>query len=147
MDIQKVEPIDLDAVKRLVEQVSESDVLPELSEEGKATFKSRVLPDIESTFDDGRFLSLKVVVSGNIVGFGALREGNYLTHLFVSKSMQGSGLGKQLLDALFESTAATEIKLRSSVNAVGFYKSYGFETTSAESVFNGVRFVPMCLVR
>ena len=147
MDILTVEPTDLDAVKHLITEVSESDVLPELSEEGMATFKSRVLPDIESTFDSDRFHSLKVVSSGSIVGFGALREGNYLTHLFVSKHMQGCGLGKQLLDTLLQSTDATEINLRSSVNASGFYQSYGFEATAAESEFNGIRFVPMRLVR
>ena len=146
MDIQAVKPIDLEAIKHLVKEVSEVDVLPELSEEGRATFKSRVLPDIASTFNRDQFLSLKAVASGGIIGFGALREGNYITHLFVSKSEQGSGLGKRLLDTLLQSTDATEINLRSSVNAVGFYKSYGFETTGAESEFNGIRFVPMRFV-
>ncbi|WP_368073959.1 GNAT family N-acetyltransferase [Marinomonas sp. FW-1] len=39
------------------------------------------------------------------------------------------------------------ISLRSSVNVVGFYESYGFEVTRSEADFNGIRFVPMCLVR
>ena len=40
-----------------------------------------------------------------------------------------------------------EISLRSSVNAVGFYESYGFEATGSEADFNGIRFVPMSLAR
>jgi predicted GNAT family N-acyltransferase len=59
--------------------------------------------------------------------------------------MQGQGIGKRLLSALLNTTDSTEISLRSSVNAVGFYKSYGFEVTGNEADFNGIRFVPMSL--
>jgi hypothetical protein len=47
----------------------------------------RVLPDVVMTLDAERFQTLKVVSAGEIVGFGALRDGYYLTHLFVSQSM------------------------------------------------------------
>ena len=147
MDIQKVDMADLELVKHFVSQVSEVDVLPHLNDQGKAEYKARVLPDIVTTFDTTRFQTLKVVDSGEIVGFAALRDGNYLTHLFVSKSMQGQGIGKRLLSVLLDTTDATEISLRSSVNAVGFYESYGFEATGSEADFNGIRFVPMSLAR
>ncbi|WP_392386452.1 GNAT family N-acetyltransferase [Marinomonas primoryensis] len=107
----------------------------------------RVLPDVVMTLDAERFQTLKVVSAGEIVGFGALRDGYYLTHLFVSQSMQGQGVGKQLLSTLLNTTDAKEISLRSSINAVGFYESYGFEATGNESNFNGIRFVPMRLIR
>ena len=147
MDIQKVDMADLELVKHFVSQVSEVDVLPHLNDQGKAEYKARVLPDIVTTFDTTRFQTLKVVDSGEIVGFAALRDGNYLTHLFVSKSMQGQGIGKRLLSVLLDTTDAIEISLRSSVNAVGFYESYGFEATGSEADFNGIRFVPMSLAR
>ncbi|WP_417528201.1 GNAT family N-acetyltransferase [Marinomonas shanghaiensis] len=147
MEILHVELTDLDAVKQCVTQVSEVDVLPYFNEQGKMAYKSRVLSDIVTTFDGDRFQTLKVVCSGEIIGFGALRDGNYLTHLFVSTSMQGQGIGKRLLGALLDTTEAKEISLRSSVNAVGFYKSCGFEMTGSEADFNGIRFVPMCLAR
>lgn len=145
MDIQKVDMADLELVKHFIGQVSAVDVLPHFNDQGKAEYKARVLPDIVTTFDIERFQTLKAVCAGEIVGFGALRDGNYLTHLFVSKSMQGQGIGKRLLSALLNTTDSTEISLRSSVNAVGFYKSYGFEVTGNEADFNGIRFVPMSL--
>ena len=147
MDIQQVDVADLEPVKLLISQVSAVDVLPNFNDQGKAEYQARVLPDIITAFDTERFQTLKVVDSGEIVGFAALRDGNYLTHLFVSKSVQGQGVGKRLLSALLDTTDTKEISLRSSVNAVGFYESYGFEVTGSEADFNGIRFVPMCLER
>ncbi|MDP5055513.1 MAG: GNAT family N-acetyltransferase [Marinomonas hwangdonensis] len=147
MDIRQVEFLDLESIKYFVTEVSEIDVLPRFNDQGKAEYKARVLPDIVKTFDTACFKALKVVCTGEIVGFGALRDGNYLTHLFVSKAVQGQGIGKRLLDTLLNKTNAEKISLRSSVNAVGFYESYGFEATGSEADFNGIRFVPMCLTR
>lgn len=147
MEIQKITKEDLVAVTNLVSEISEKDVLPLLSEDGKQEYKNRVLPDLSTTFDEERFLSIKVVSNGDMLGFAALRDGNYLTHLFVSSSQQGSGLGRELLNYLLNHTDASEISLRSSVNAVGFYNRCGFEATGDEASFNGIRFVPMSLVR
>jgi GNAT superfamily N-acetyltransferase len=147
MDIQQVEFVDLESVKRFISQVSEMDVLPNFNDQGKAEYKMRVLPDVVMTLDTERFQTLKVISAGEVIGFGALRDGYYLTHLFVSQSMQGQGVGKQLLSTLLNTTDAKEISLRSSINAVGFYESYGFEATGNESNFNGIRFVPMRFIR
>ncbi|BDX02040.1 hypothetical protein MACH16_07880 [Marinomonas pontica] len=147
MDIQKVDMADLELVKHFIGQVSAVDVLPHFNDQGKAEYKARVLADIVTTFDIERFQTLKAVCAGKIVGFGALRDGNYLTHLFVSKSLQRQGIGKRLLSALLNMTEANEISLRSSVNAIGFYESYGFKATGSEADFNGIRFVSMCLTR
>lgn len=147
MDIQQVEFVDLESVKRFISQVSEMDVLPNFNDQGKAEYKLRVLPDVVMTLDTERFQTLKVISAGEIIGFGALRDGNYLTHLFVSKSMQGQGVGRQLLSTLLNMTDTKEISLRSSINAVGFYESYGFEATGNEAEFNGIRFVPMRFIR
>lgn len=147
MEIQKVDFTDLDDAKRFVSQVSEVDVLPHFNDQGKAEYKARVLADIVTTFDIERFQTIKAVCAGKIVGFGALRDGNYLTHLFVSNSLQRQGIGKRLLSALLNMTEANEISLRSSVNAIGFYESYGFKATGSEADFNGIRFVSMCLTR
>jgi predicted N-acetyltransferase YhbS len=147
MDIQSVELKDFDSIKRLIKDVSERDIFPKLSARGKMAYRTHILPDVYSAFDDRQFYSLKVVSDGEIVGFGSLREGRYLTYLFVSKTIQGKGLGRRLINVLLESTTAKEISLRSSVNAIGFYKSCGFEVTGEEAEFHGIRFVPMRLVR
>ncbi|EGA72293.1 GCN5-like N-acetyltransferase [Vibrio sinaloensis DSM 21326] len=73
MEIQKVQKADLDAVTRLVSEVSAKDVLPLLNAQGKKEYKDRVLPDLATTFDDENFSSIKAVSSGEILGFAALR--------------------------------------------------------------------------
>jgi len=147
MEIQKVLKSDLGTVTRLVSEVSDKDVLPLLNAQGKQEYKDRVLPDLATTFDDEKFSSIKAVSGGEILGFAALRDGNYLTHLFVASSQQGAGLGHTLLNHLLNQTNAREVSLRSSVNAVGFYNRNGFVATGEEAEFNGIRFVPMSLVR
>ena len=143
MDILKVSPDDVDAVRQLIEAVSEVDILPVFSEQGKAEYKARVLPDIKQAFDMQRFYALKISDSGVLLGFAALKEGSYLTHLFVSKAIQGCGMGRKLLEELMASTTASEMSLRASLNAAGFYESLGFTKTGPESDFNGIKFVPM----
>ncbi|KJG40643.1 acetyltransferase [Photobacterium angustum] len=147
MEIQKVLKSDLEAVTKLVSEVSDKDVLPLFNEQGKQEYKDRVLPDLVTTFEHEKFSSVKVVSDGEVLGFAALRDGNYLTHLFVANSQQGSGLGRALLNHLLNQTDAREVSLRSSVNAVEFYNRNGFVTTGEEAEFNGIRFVPMSLVR
>ncbi|MFB9217754.1 GNAT family N-acetyltransferase, partial [Vibrio sinaloensis] len=51
MEIQKVLKSDLEAVTRLVSEVSDKDVLPLFNEQGKQEYKDRVLPDLVTTFD------------------------------------------------------------------------------------------------
>lgn len=147
MEFHRVTNKDLTAVKQLIITVSNSDVLPLLNTQGQQEYQKVILPGIEVTFDQANFTSIKALLNGRLVGFAALREGHYLTHLFVDKSAQGKGVGKQLLDQLLGLTTADTITLRSSINAVNFYRSYGFHTTGDEADFNGIRFVPMGLQR
>lgn len=147
MEIQKPLKADLDAVTRLVSEVSAKDVFPLLNAQGKQEYKDRVLLGLATIFDDKKFSSVKAVSGAEVLGFAALRDGNYLTHLFVANSQQGSGLGRTLLNHLLNHTDAREVSLRSSVNAVGFYIRNGFVATGEEAEFNGIRFVPMSLVR
>ncbi|WP_028024054.1 GNAT family N-acetyltransferase [Enterovibrio calviensis] len=147
MEIKAVNLSDVAAVQTLIATVSEHDVLPLFNAQGREEYKTRVLPDIQTTFDESQFTTIKADHDGEVVGFAALRDGNYVTHLFVSKSCQGTGLGRKLLTSLLNSTTEKEIRLRSSVNAVQFYEHVGFETAGDEASFNGIRFVPMTLVR
>ncbi|MEZ8826000.1 GNAT family N-acetyltransferase [Vibrio amylolyticus] len=147
MDISIATEHDSEAISKLFREVSNVDILPHFNEQGKEQYESSVLPDLTTTFNKERFVTLKVMSSGNLLGFGAIRDKNYITHIFVSKEAQGLGVGTQLLNALLASTNNDNISLRSSVNAVDFYQSNGFKATSDESNFNGIRFVPMALSR
>ena len=146
MEILKVKETDLEALTQLVSEVSKVDVLPLFNAQGQQEYKQRVLPDLATALDDEKFVSVKAVANGKIVGFAALRSGNYLTHLFVANAAQGTGVGRDLLRFVLQTTDANEISLRSSVNAVNFYRHHGFVATDQEAEFNGIRFVPMSLI-
>ncbi len=147
MKIQQVNSTDIDAVTSLVSEVSDIDILPLFNSQGQQEYKKHVLPDLVTAIDDRRYLSVKAVSGGKLVGFAALRDNNYVMYLFVDKSTQGTGVGSQLLHFLLNTTDAKEINLRSSINAVGFYIRNGFKPSGDESEFNGIRFVPMTLER
>ncbi|MGL1316435.1 GNAT family N-acetyltransferase [Vibrio parahaemolyticus] len=85
--------------------------------------------------------------NSKVIGFAALRENDCITHLFIDTNFQNKGLGKLLLDKLLSLTESSEVRLRSSVNAQKFYDSQGFVATEGEQNVNGVRFLPMRLVR
>ena len=122
-------------------------VLPHFNEQGKQEYIARVLTDIKATFDHDNFVTVKAVSNDTLLGFAAMKAGNYLTHLFVSHQVLGRGIGQTLLQHLLNATDELEIKLRSAVNAVDFYLKHGFEITEQEGEFNGIRFVPMSSIR
>lgn len=146
MEIKEVSLDDLDAVVSLVARVSQVDIFPHFSLQGKETFACKVLPDVEKTFDKARFQSLKVLDGDKLIGFGSIRDGEYITHLFIDKASQGAGLGKCLMDRLLALSIGTEVRLRASVNAVHFYEQQGFKATDTESEVTGIRFVSMSRV-
>ncbi len=143
MLIEATEHSDLAAVAKLVASVSEASIFPYFSEEGRSLFAAKVLPDVQTAFDREHFQSLKITQDNKVIGFGAIREKSYITHLFVDNNYQGKGLGKLLLKHLLALATAEEIRLRASVNAVTFYQSQGFIASNSEQEINGIRFVPM----
>lgn len=147
MDILKATQSDSEDIIKLVNDVSEIDVIPHFNAKGKEQYRRSVLPDLTTTFDDDRFASFKALESGKLLGYGAIRDNHYVTHIFVAKDAQGLGVGRALLNALLETTDNEIINLRSSVNAVDFYQTYGFQASGEESEFKGIRFVPMALNR
>ena len=147
MEISKVQSGDLNSVINLIEDVSFSDILPHLNDDGKSEFTNRIIPDVKTTFYDSNFQTVKLVKNNKIVGFVAIRDENYLTHLFIAKSEQGQGFGRLLLENILSKHSGKTISLRSSVNAVSFYESCGFNCSGPESQVNGLRFVPMQIER
>ncbi|MDG2784132.1 GNAT family N-acetyltransferase [Vibrio parahaemolyticus] len=114
---------------------------------GKCCFLQKVRSDVETTFDKSKFQNLKLIENNKVIGFAALRENNCITHLFIDTNFQNKGLGKLLLNKLLSLTESSEVRLRASVNAQNFYQSQGFVATEGEQNIDGVRFVPMRLVR
>ncbi|WP_198158348.1 GNAT family N-acetyltransferase [Enterovibrio coralii] len=141
--IEKASPDDIQTITALVKRVAAHDVLPHFSAEGKAFFLDIVLRDVKTTFENASYHTFKLVDNDKLVGFSALREGNYLTHLFVDKCVQGKGWGAALLTRTFSFATSDEVTMRASVNAVPFYEKFGCEAIREEEEVNGIRFVNM----
>ncbi len=147
MEFSNVQSVDADRILELVTDVSETDVLPLFDAKGKQAFFGQVIPGLKIAILGTNSTAIKAEQNGEIVGFAALRNGNYLTHLFVAKHAQGQGTGRLLVDNLLETTNAAQISVRASINAMHFYIRYGFVATGTEGEVNGIRFVPMMLSR
>ncbi|AUJ70449.1 MULTISPECIES: GNAT family N-acetyltransferase [unclassified Pseudoalteromonas] len=147
ININAIQGEDADAIERLMREVSEADVLPNFSQLGKDTYLNEIIPEVTQVMCNANFVGAKALINGELIGFALLRDGNYLTHLFVAKSAQGKGVGRQLLDTVLASTSAAQISLCSSLNAASFYLALGFQATGQEAQKNGIRFVPMKLDR
>ncbi|GAL35329.1 hypothetical protein JCM19240_3699 [Vibrio maritimus] len=64
MEVDIVSKNDLSSIHALVKEVATIDVLPLLNTQGQNEFLTRVLGDIESTFDTSSYYSVKALVEG-----------------------------------------------------------------------------------
>lgn len=79
----------------------------------------------------------------DICAYLAMRDGNYLYHLFTAEAYQRQGLARDLWLHAVTETAAPVIKLSSSIYAVPVYQCLGFECAGEPSDFEGYRYQPM----
>lgn len=148
MEIVETSIKDICLVVDLITRVSELDIMTHFNEQGRRVFASKIPTDVETAFNSKHFQSLKVLDADKLVGFGAIRDSNYITHLFIDKAYQGTGLGKLLMVQLLALSNlnlphTNLVRLRSSVNAIKFYEKMGFKATDVESQVDGIRFIPM----
>ncbi|AOT10715.1 GNAT family N-acetyltransferase [Pseudoalteromonas luteoviolacea] len=145
MQYRTIEHADLVQVSNIVSEVSNIDILPHFCKQGKSEFINRVIPDLEATMNSAIFNTIVATDNEQIVGFAAIRERNYITHVFVSKNAQGKGIGKALVKKLLTFAQGKQVSLRASVNARSFYEALGFCATEPEGRFNGIRFISMSI--
>ena len=62
-----------------------------------------------------------------------------ITHLAVLPVMRVQGIGSQFINYVTTSLKLTEIRAETDQDAVGFYRSCGFETVEIESRYPGVQ--------
>ncbi|OHY94694.1 GNAT family N-acetyltransferase [Vibrio rotiferianus] len=148
MEIVKAQTNDIIKVADLVSKVAQRHILERFTEEGKRRFLARIGQDVTRAITHRDFFALAAFRDSKVVGFAALKDDNYLTHLFVATEVQGHGLGKQLLDTILDSTQdkpRSYVRLRSAPNAISFYQKHGFERTDDLCEKEGIRYVPMRL--
>ncbi|MFG1496226.1 GNAT family N-acetyltransferase [Saccharospirillum sp. HFRX-1] len=131
---------DLDAIADAAHQ---HQIYPLLSAAGVETLEQQRSRRWQRPLNDDGFGALKATLGDGTVGYIRWRDDYFVFALYVALDHQGQGIGRQLLDAMLAQCPATDIHLRSSINAVGFYQRYGFVAEGDEAVIDGIRFVPM----
>lgn len=80
-----------------------------------------------------------------ILGFADLSKDGLLNCFYIHKDHQGEGLGKILINQVFEKAKQSGLQVittESSITAKGFFEHYGFECITAQTrVINSVEFV------
>jgi len=134
---------DLDAIFSLANEVLEQQVFPALSKAGINTILNSLNKNTSNIFNKHVYQALKVEIEGKIVGYIAVQHGNHITQLYVDTEYQGRGIGTLLIKEIIKRTSYPLLTVRSSLNAVPFYKKIGFIPTGSESEINGISFLPM----
>lgn len=138
---------DITSLDAIADAAHQRQVYPLLSAEGVATLEGQRDERWRWPLNDGGYRCLKATQQGRTLGYIRWRDEHFVFALYVALDHQGRGVGRRLLDAMLVQCSASTIRLRSSINAVGFYQHYGFVAEGDESDFNGIRFVPMAYRR
>lgn len=99
--------------------------------------------DLHMAFLRGRYHLLVAECGGEIVGACSLRNGNFLSLLFVESEYHRRGIGQALVEEMCRHvricTEHKEITVMASPYAVDFYKKLGFEAVGPEETVSGIR--------
>lgn len=96
---------------------------------------------------DNAFQHYIYLFDNKIAGYLALKDGNYLYHLFVSEQYQGKGIAKTLWHHAIAQSPSDCYTLRSSLFAIPVYKRFGFVEDGERGEKDGIGFQPMTLKR
>lgn len=143
VDISPVAPDDLETLNAITDEVSEAQVFPVQPEAGCATLREGRKTKLANLHDAQKHPALKASVQGVVVGYITWRDDHFVTALYVDLNHQKCGIGGRLMDAMIEQVSSPIIRLRASVNSVGFYQRYGFVAEGDTQTLKGIRFVPM----
>lgn len=137
------------SASQLVCKVFDENVAPGFTEQGCSEFKLYAAPEAMR----GRIVEGAIVLAARyndkLVGIAEIRSSQHLGLLFVDSAAQGKGIGKELIEMVFENcrkAGTNEVTVNSSPNSRTFYKSCGFVAQDEEQLINGIRFVPMTYV-
>lgn len=80
-------------------------------------------------------------IGGTIVGFAELEDNGHIDCFYVHKDFQRSGVGKQLMEKIFDTAqkkGITKLFAESSISALLFFNSFGFVTVKSNIVERGM---------
>jgi GNAT superfamily N-acetyltransferase len=124
-------------------------VAPTCTEEGRREFESDASPQKlrQRAVANHFFIALDKKTP---VGAADMRRDGYLKLLFVKKSHQNRGIGRELLDRCIEEARAggtplSKVTVKAAVNAVSFYEKLGFVRDGDVQETKGIRYIPLSL--
>lgn len=103
--------------------------------------------DLYVSFLKGEYQLMVAVDRGEVIGAGSIRNGNFLSLLFVDERYHKRGVGscilKKLCEYLKNEAGEKYVVLQAAPYAVEFYRKQGFRAVRPEMEFSGIRVTPM----
>lgn len=96
---------------------------------------------------EGKYLILVALHEGKVVGEISVRNGNFISLLFVEEAYHRKGIGRELLRRMAEYMKEERHEIYMTVKAapyaVGFYRKLGFRVSRPEEEISGIRVTSM----
>ncbi|MBQ2803266.1 MAG: GNAT family N-acetyltransferase [Lachnospiraceae bacterium] len=114
------------------------------SEEGiKNFFEFITDDDLYVSFLKGDYQMMVALDEGRIIGAASIRNSNHLSLLFVDEDYHRRGVGRKLMERLFEylklEAGERYMSLNAAPYAIHFYHKLGFRTVRPEKEYSGIR--------
>lgn len=117
------------------------------TEEGIQNFKDFITDnELFRSFLNGKYILFVACRGGQVIGMVSVRNGNHISLLFVDEEFHRQGVGRALLNYVFEFVKAKSchsITVFAAPYGVEFYHRIGFEDLGAERHRDGIRYTPM----
>lgn len=118
------------------------------TQEGIANFEEFIRSDtLYQSFLIGSYQMLVAICEGEIIGMASVRNRNHLSLLFVKEEFHRKGVGRRLMQRLFdylkEEQGEKEMTVWAAPYAVSFYEKLEFRPLGPEQVVDGIRITTM----
>jgi GNAT superfamily N-acetyltransferase len=136
------------SVSDLVARVFMEYIAPLYAPGGVREFFRYIDPDALRERCQKNHFSLIALHEETIVGIIMIRDSGHVSLLFVDKSFQGQGIGRELLNRAIsvcrsKKPELNKLTVNSSPNSVAAYRKFNFQETASEQVIKGIRSIPM----
>jgi len=101
--------------------------------------------EFEKRLSSTKYSNFVYLVKNKVIGYISITEENHLYHLFVNEAHQGRGISRKLWHYAISDRTTSRYTVRSSINAIPIYKSFGFKESEASASKDGIDFQPMVL--
>jgi len=147
MEYRAGSPADAEAIAALIASF-QRELTDDPSGAGAEHFLATVSRQAEREYlGSPRYRYLVAYSNSKLAGFIAIRDGSHLFHLFVDRSHQRQGIGRQLWERALREVCVPNsdgvVTVNSSLPAVPVYEAFGFVAAGSIQREHGISFLPM----